>query len=47
MDEEGLRWKRQESWFRESASRDPAFAENGGCNRRLCLSAAPNAHNLR
>ena len=30
MDEEGFRWKRQESWFDESEKRDPEFAEKRG-----------------
>lgn len=30
MDEEGLRWKRQESWFSEPEARDPEFAEKRG-----------------
>lgn len=30
LDEEGLRWRRQESWFSEVEKRDPAFAEKRG-----------------
>ena len=30
MDEEGLKWRRQESWFRDPEKRDPEFAEKRG-----------------
>ena len=30
MNEEGLRWRRQESWFGQAEQRDPEFAEKRG-----------------
>jgi transposase len=30
MDEEGFKWKRQESWFHEAEKHDPEFAEKRG-----------------
>jgi hypothetical protein len=30
MDEEGFKWKRQQSWFHEAHKHDPEFAEKRG-----------------
>ena len=35
LDEEGLRWKRQESWFHEPEKRDPEFAQKRGLSSPL------------
>jgi len=34
LDEEGLKWKRQQSWFRNAAKQDPQFAEKRGPSSR-------------
>jgi transposase len=34
LDEEGLKWKRQQSWFRDAAKQDPQFAEKRGPSSR-------------
>jgi len=34
VEAEGLRWKRQQSWFREPEKQDPAFAEKRGPSSR-------------
>ena len=35
--EEGLEWKRQQSWFHEAEKHDPAFVEKRGPSSRLTL----------
>ena len=35
MDEEGFKWKRQQSWFHDAAKHDPEFVEKRGASFRL------------
>lgn len=35
MEEEGLQWKRQQSWFHEADQHDPEFVEKRGASSRL------------
>jgi len=35
LDEEGLKWKRQQSWFRDPEKHDPQFVEKRGPSSRL------------
>lgn len=41
LDEEGLKWKRQESWFHEPAKRDPEFAQKRGPSSPLTSIRRP------
>ena len=41
LEEEGLTWKRQQSWFREPEKHDPQFVEKRGPSSRLTASRRP------
>ena len=41
LDEEGLKWKRQQSWFHEAEKHDPEFVEQRGALFRPTSSHRP------
>ena len=46
LKEEGLCWKRQQSWFREAEKQDEAFVEKRGHHSGIRQSSASNACDL-
>jgi transposase len=44
--EEGLEWKRQQSWFHEAQKHDPEFVEKGEHRPRVHRPAAPDPGDL-
>ena len=46
LKEEGLHWKRQQSWFREAKKQDAAFVQKRVHHSGVCQSSTSNACNL-
>jgi transposase len=46
LDDEGLEWKRQESWFHEPERHDPEFVEKRGHHLGVCDAFAQDAGDL-